>query len=479
MNTMKRPMCLAQILLASHTLLAQRAVAPTKLLDLSSAGSTTTAVSMMSCGTANDKLCYSTFTNFGAQGSNSAIWSTTGTSAPFKLHESQATMTIVTTAGNVVYYRTGSGFTGANDFVFGATNLVQAVPVAPVAPVMTLTPTHVPTADPFDARILNGKLICAMDMGTGIGVELTSIPSLGKPKTLVKDIDPGASSGCYFDFESPSCLFGGKLYFNAHNTTAGYELWTTDGSEQGTQQFSDFTAPGLTDFRVMHQQPLGDKILLSASNELGDQELWSCTASAGSLALLKDIYPGTDHGSGPGPFTTVGNLTYFAAQDGTNGRELWVTDGTSAGTRMVKDLRTGPNQNSNPHAMVTFKNKLYFFATNNAGEVGLYRTDGTAAGTVLCHTTTAQGYIAKALCTSGRLYYLVPNTTTSLYRTDGTAASVEKVQPTTPITENYPYEQNTFVARGTTLYFMAGYTGPGSSLYKITDPAFVPPVIKK
>lgn len=58
-----------------------------------------------------------------------------------------------------------------------------------------------------------------------------------------------------------------------------------------------------------------------------------------SVPQLIDLNP---YGaSAPSEFVQVGDVAYFAADDGISGRELWRTDGTAAGTAMVKDLHTG------------------------------------------------------------------------------------------------------------------------------------------
>lgn len=458
-------------LLGTDRLAAQ--VAPTKVFDLAPFG-TTRGLSMALCGPTKESICYSTSTSFGEQGSTSAIYSTTGTSSPFKIYEGQKLTTIEATAGNVVYYRTGNGQSGTNAYNYGATNLVQATPVGSATPLLQLVPQFVPPATPFTSQLMNGGMVTAMDQGPTIGVELVAIPALGKPKTLVKDIDPGAPSCCNVFGAVNSAMLGGKMFFNARSTATGLELWTSDGTAAGTVQFSNFTDAAQPNFWAYTMLSTGSRIFLSANNRSNDTELWTCTAAPGSLTLVKDINPTADRGSSPKDFIQVGTNVFFSADDGTNGRELWVTDGTTVGTRMVKDLLPGAGLGSDPQGMVVYKGKLHFFAKNGAGTFDLYSTDGTAAGTLLGHATGIAGYIQGTYTTSRRLYYLINEAVSgksTLWRTDGTLAGKEKVLPSKGATANNPYIAQSIVAKGSTLYFTADYFGTGSSLWSVQDPA--------
>lgn len=86
-------------------------------------------------------------------------------------------------------------------------------------------------------------------------------------------------------FLTSSAVVGGRLVFNAWDSTSGYEPWTTDGTPAGTR-------------------------------------------------LLKDIMPGRN-GSSPSVFTNAGaTLAYFFTVEGAS-RRIWQTDGSAANTRPV------------------------------------------------------------------------------------------------------------------------------------------------
>jgi ELWxxDGT repeat protein len=105
--------------------------------------------------------------------------------------------------------------------------------------------------------------------------------------TLVKDVlsipDNGAQSR-----PDDFVQIDGLLYFSAHSTDHGRELWRTDGTESGT-------------------------------------------------ILVRDIQPGV-WGANPRNLVNVNGTLFFSANDGLTGYDLWKSDGTAAGTVKVKDL---------------------------------------------------------------------------------------------------------------------------------------------
>lgn len=88
------------------------------------------------------------------------------------------------------------------------------------------------------------------------------------------------------------CVWNGRAYFAANDSTHGWELWSTDGTEAGTHM-------------VVDAMPSG--------------EGWSSP-----LHLFAASYG-----------------VYYAATTATTGNELWFTDGTASGTHLVKDILPG------------------------------------------------------------------------------------------------------------------------------------------
>jgi ELWxxDGT repeat protein len=141
--------------------------------------------------------------------------------------------------------------------------------------------------------------------------------------------------------------------------------------------------------------------------------------AASPAALVEDINLIRDPSlsAAPGGFTTVGQVTYFAAQDSSNGRELWRSDGTAAGTRLVKDIYPGPSD-SNPHNLVGVRGVLFFIATEGF-QTALWRSDGTAAGTTLVKDTGDANFLTNV---DGTLFFTANGGTSGyeLWKSDGT-----------------------------------------------------------
>ena len=93
--------------------------------------------------------------------------------------------------------------------------------------------------------------------------------------------------------------------------------------------------------------PLGvidDRLLFFARDGVHGPELWSTDGTPDGTALVLDIAPGSV-GSMPrfyaGTFVeaaVVGSAVAFAANDDVHGNELWLSDGTAGGTHLVADI---------------------------------------------------------------------------------------------------------------------------------------------
>ena len=142
----------------------------------------------------------------------------------------------------------------------------------------------------------------------------------------------------------------------------GFELWTSDGTEDGTEIILNINS--LTD---------------NDGAENSDQD------DGSALQMWADLY------------VHLGNV-YFGANDGEIGNELWRTDGTTTGTTLIKNLNHEDSDNngcdiderchSYPGNFATFGNALLFRASN-----GIYHQLWISSGsTSSTYTVDSDGY---------------------------------------------------------------------------------------
>lgn len=159
-----------------------------------------------------------------------------------------------------------------------------------------------------------------------------------------------------------------KILINVMHSLQNYELYISDGTEQGTYLLKEINTDSL--FASPQNQPkmssspawfceYRNKVYFAAQSSEFDRELWVTDGTETGTVRVLDIFPG-DSGSDPAEIQTIGSGLMFVATDSIHGRELWVSDGTAAGTRCL-DLRPGP-ESSNIRNIYNTGTELYFFA---------------------------------------------------------------------------------------------------------------------
>lgn len=188
---------------------------------------------------------------------------------------------------------------------------------------------------------------------------------------LTKLIEPGS----FEPFPSDFYTLNNKVFFMVYNEKRARELWSTDGTIEGTIAVKAIIGPpGNMDAIGMAASDSLIYILLSSFSFNGYRSLWR---SDGTEQGTFNITTYRNHESGK-TATNVGtwkNLVYFPGFDEQNGTELWVSDGTLENTKLLQDICLGPCS-SYPTTFFSKDSSIFFIANNNINGFELWNMKG-------------------------------------------------------------------------------------------------------
>lgn len=282
------------------------------------------------------------------------------------------------------------------------------------------------TAIPTNLVIAGGQLFFFMDDGVH-GNELWTSNGTAAGTKLVKDINGASSSSLNYGPETPVAV-GDTIYFAANDGSTGYQLWSSDGTEEGTQLVLDSGLYGFSPSRMLEfndalyffaydsnqrytlwrsdgtsagTQRVSDvsvrstfSTLIEFNNEIyftgggslnGGWELWKSDGTLGNAVQVTDINPG-NLSANVSKVTPAGDTLFFVADDGVHGEELWISDGTVGNATMAADiLPNGLFPSPWASILVAAKNEdaVYFTVLQDDTGRELWRSDGTSEGTYL------------------------------------------------------------------------------------------------
>lgn len=144
-----------------------------------------------------------------------------------------------------------------------------------------------------------------------------------------------------------------------------FGLWRTDGTEQGTVSMTSLL-PGV--LRIESAVDLDGRVLLTLENSSG-RELWTFDGTPEGTFRLAD---------GPANDPLIfNNQLFFLTSSAELANELHVTDGTLAGTERVFELPDGPEEVA--ANLFDVGNHVIFKSSSDGSN--LWMTDGTTEGT--------------------------------------------------------------------------------------------------
>ncbi len=313
------------------------------------------------------------------------------------------------------------------------------------------------------------------------GPELWKTDGTESGTVLVKDINPGAYGSYpggitvpynYLNFLSSGFVeSSGTLFFVAGTNTEGFELWKTDGTENGTVLVKDirpgFEVPGdIYDyFHVSNLTDVNGTLFFTASDNDSDFELWKSDGTDSGTVRVKDINPGPDP-SFPVVLTAVEDTLFFLASDGQSGFALWKSDGTNVGTVPIKELPStaGVSDFLSGERLAVSGETLFFMLHDDIHGSELWKSDGTESGTVLVADIFSGSYGSYPnylTAVSGGVAFVASDGVngSELWASDGTAEGTFLVSDLLPGSGGSSPRELTYI--GTQLFFSAddGTTG--------------------
>ncbi len=255
---------------------------------------------------------------------------------------------------------------------------------------------------------------------------------------------------------------GNRLYF-----VTGNQLWTSDGTDAGTQLLCD----AVPESYVL--TPVGNQLFFPRQLPDIGYELWVTDGTTGGTHLIKDIVEGPADSLSGVRFVVDGTLRFVSIENGVY--RLWVSDGTEAGTFPLKTLALGEMGIGSGAEMLNSGLALIKMGTETQG-YELWTSDGTAEGTVPMTTQLpmTHGANPSAFIQAGNLQFFTADDGDhgrELWTTDGTSAGTHLVKDLMPGLGNGMGKGTRFsdfeaAAVGNTLYFLGNDGVHGRELWK-------------
>ena len=260
----------------------------------------------------------------------------------------------------------------------------------------------------------------------------------------------------------------GNLYFVAQDTFGNEELWMTNGTQEGTTLVKDFNPDGSA--QMGNIVTVGNKLLfMAADNSNWDFDLFSSDGTPQGTQKIADLNQNWNDGLSAQRAARFGNNFLFCTNT-----DLISTDGTVGGTKSLLSI----TNYSPAQGYCEVNGKAYFILSNNFGKPQLWMTDGTTQGTQMAHNLGDSASIIsveKLLAFNNKLYMVasISGQGSDLFSFDGNVNGTLTHIELVPGSNSYP--QSVTVANNQLLFVASNMTG--TNLYKMSATDAVPQII--
>lgn len=152
-----------------------------------------------------------------------------------------------------------------------------------------------------------------------------------------------------------------KLIFSYDDGIHGRELWSSDGTIEGTHLEKDIRQNAGSSYPYLLKKNK-NKLFFTASNNVNNHEVWVYDDDKDSTYILKDDLSYT--GSNPRDLTILGQHVFYIADEYRYGECIWKSDGTTDGTHKVfsRDSITGNIEG------LSVANEMIYFVTQSIND---------------------------------------------------------------------------------------------------------------
>ena len=220
------------------------------------------------------------------------------------------------------------------------------------------------------SKISNSNYLFFVGFTPETGNELWRSDGTEAGTVLVKDIREGNKGGINSALEH-AIVFNDILYFAAESDTSiGEELWRSDGTETGTYMVKNISETNFPDSEPAQFVIYNNQLYFFAksrgekSGEHQKYDLWKTDGTEDGTIKIKEIGARIgDGGFQDGKVILFKEEIFFKG-----GGKLWKSDGTEDGTMVIADANTVFNAED---ALAIYNNELFFVNGSS-----LWKTDG-------------------------------------------------------------------------------------------------------
>ncbi|MEZ5042963.1 MAG: T9SS type A sorting domain-containing protein [Saprospiraceae bacterium] len=217
---------------------------------------------------------------------------------------------------------------------------------------------------------------------------------------------------------SLSILYNDRLIFVGNDGIHGEELWSSDGTPEGTHMIKDIFEEGGTLWSLSEFVLSQGKLFFTVNDysRVIGKELWVTDGTEAGTYLVKDIRPG-NQGSSPSELSDAGDKIFFTATDGTHGIEIWQSDATEERTSMIKDIYVGEGNSVRYNEKIIGWNGVGIFIARDSSKVyQIWRSDGTSEGTFPLSNLPSTGthpnpysLLSHWITSQGKMFFFIYN----------------------------------------------------------------------